>query len=155
MLHIRRLTTVLSLALVAQVMVSAQTVPTELSALIARARLSSPVVGWCRGEFRSGNSGSYAVAVSSAAGGRYLVVEFDATVVELGSYTGRADLACYTPAEAQKLHVAIQQSDTIEGGIASQWGTTVVCAFVDATTSVCWQYSPTDRRFVRVGGWVT
>jgi hypothetical protein len=83
------------------------------------------------------------------------VVEFDATVVELGSYTGRADVTCYTPVEARKLHVAIEQSDTVEGELVPQWGTTVVCAFVDATTSVCWQYSPTDRKFVRVGGWVT
>jgi hypothetical protein len=95
------------------------------------------------------------VAVSSAAGGRYLVVEADATVVELVSYTGRADLACYTPAEARTLNLAIEQSDTIHGEIVPQWGTTLVCAFVDATTSVCWQYSPADREFARVGGWVT
>jgi len=155
MLHIRRLGTVLSLALVVHSIGSAQAVPAELSELTTRARLSSPVASWCRGEFRSGNSGSYAVAVSSAGGGRYVVVEADATVIELGSYTDSADLSCYTPAEARKLHRAIEQSDTIHGEIVPQWGTTVVCAFVDATTSVCWQFSPTDRGFVRVGGWVT
>jgi hypothetical protein len=124
--------------------------------LAAKARLASPVVGWCRGEFREGRSGAYAVAISSsAAGGRYLVLESDATVVELASFTRSPDLSCYTPAEARKLHLAIGRSDTIHGQIVPRWRTTVVCAFVDDTTSVCWQYSPAYRVFVKVGEWVT
>jgi len=155
MLHIQHLTTALSLALIAASIVSAQAVPAELSALTTKAGLPSPVVGWCRGEFRAGHAGEYAVAVSSATGGRYLVVELDATAIELASYARSAELSCHTPAEARALHVSIGQSDTIHGQIVPQWGTTVVCAFVDDTTSVCWQYSPADRRFVRVGGWTT
>ena len=150
-----RLTTLLSLALVTASIGSAQPVPPELSALIGKARLALPVAGWCRGEFRAGHAGGYAVAVPSAAGGRYLVVGLDATVVELVSYTGRPDLSCYTPAEARKLHLTIGQSDTIHGAISPRWGTTVVCAFVDDTTSICWQYSPADHGFIKVGGWVT
>jgi hypothetical protein len=135
---------------------AAQPVPPELSALAAKARLDGPVAAWCRGEFRSRHPRAFAVAITSAAGGgRYAVLESDATVTELGSFTRSADLSCYTRAEARKLNVVIGHSETIQGRITPRWSTTVICAFVDPTTSVCWQYSPTDRAFVEVGGWVT
>ncbi len=73
--------------------VAAQPAPSELSALAAKARLDRPVAAWCRGEFRSGRPGAFAVAVASPAGARrYLVLEADATIVELGSFTRGADL---------------------------------------------------------------
>ena len=134
----------------------AQPVPAELSALAAKARLASPLVDWCRGEFQPGHPGTFAVAVSGAgAGGRYLVLEADGTVVDLASFSRSPDLSCYTSAEARAVHQAIGRSDTIHGQVVPRWGTTVVCAFVDDTTAVCWQYSPADRAFVQVGGWVT
>ena len=151
----QHLAVVLSLALVGAQVASAQRVPAELSALTAKARLGSPLVAWCRGEFRVGHPGGYAVAIPAAAGGRYLVIGSDATVVELAPYTRGPDLSCYTPAEARKLHRSIGESGIIHGHITPRWRTTIVCAFVDDTTSNCWQYSPQDRRFVRVGGWVT
>lgn len=78
------------------------------------------------------------MAISSAAGaGRYLVLDSDATVSELGSFTHGPDLACYTRAEALKLDDAIGQSDTIHGQITPRWSTAVVCTFVDATIAVC------------------
>jgi hypothetical protein len=133
-----------------------QAVPRELSALAAKVRLEAPVVSWCRGEFRAGRSGAFAVAVAPAAGGgRYLVLDADGTVVELGSFTGGPDLSCYTPDEARKLHSVIGQSETIQGRIVPRWRTTVVCGFVEDTAAVCWQHSPRDRVFVRVGEWVT
>jgi hypothetical protein len=133
-----------------------QPVPPELSALSAKARLDGPVAAWCRGEFRPKHPRAFAVAIASAAGGgRYAVLEPDATVTQLGSFTGGADLKCYTRAEARKLNIAIRSSETIHGHITPRWNTAVVCAFVDDTTSACWQYSPTDRAFVEVGGWTT
>jgi len=135
---------------------AAQPVPPELSALAAKARLDGQVTAWCRGEFRSRHPRAFAVAITSAAGGgRYAVLEMDATVTELGSFTRGADLSCYTRAEARKLNVVIGHSETIHGHLAPRWSTTVVCAFVNPTTAVCWQYSPTDRVFVEVGGWTT
>ncbi|MDT5076764.1 MAG: hypothetical protein QOJ80_1401 [Mycobacterium sp.] len=135
---------------------AAQPVPPELSALAAKARLEGPVTAWCRGEFRSRHPRAFAVAITSAAGGgRYAVLEMDATVTELGSFTRGADLSCYTRAEARKLNVAIGHSETIQGHLTPRWSTTVVCAFVDPTTSVCWQYSPSERAFVEVGRWTT
>ncbi len=99
---------------------------------------------------------AYAIAVPSpAAGGRYLILQRDAPAVELATYVGRPSLSCYTVAEAKKLNVTISQSETIEGSVAPRWSTGVVCGFVDATISVCWQYSPVDLRFVKVGGWTT
>ena len=75
----------------------AQSVPAELSALAAKARLDRPVAAWCRAEFRAGRPGAFAVALTSAAGGgRYLVLESDASVKELGSFARRPDLSCYT-----------------------------------------------------------
>ena len=137
-------------------MAAAQPPPAELSALAAKARLDGPVAAWCRGEFRSKHPRAFAVAITSAAGGgRYAVLESDATVTELGSFARSADLSCYTRAGARKLNEDIASSETIHGRVVPRWNTTVVCAFVDDVTSVCWQYSPTDRAFVKVGGWVT
>ena len=145
-----------AVALAGASIVSAQPVPSELTALAAKARLDRPIAAWCRGEFRAGHRGEFAAAITSAdGGGRYVVFESDATVVELVSFTRGADLSCYTRAEARKLNETIRHSDTIHGQIAPRWSTAVVCAFVDDTTCVCWQYSPADGVFVKVGGWVT
>jgi hypothetical protein len=145
-----------ALALLAAAVSAAQPVPDDLTRLVATARLASPVVGWCRGEFRSGRTGAYAVATASAAaGGRYAVIESDATIVELASFTGPPEVACYTPARARQIDATIARSDGIHGKIEPRWGTTVVCGFVDETSAVCWQYSPDERRFVRVGEWIT
>jgi hypothetical protein len=92
---------------------------------------------------------------SPAGGGRYLVLESDASVKELASFTPRPDLSCYSRAEAEQLSVTIGRSRTIHGHISPRWHTAVVCTFVDDTTAVCWQYSPDDGVFVEVGGWVT
>jgi len=146
---------VAALALAAGSIGAAQPVPAALSRLAARARLESPVVDWCSGEFRAGHPGGYAVALSASTGGRYAVLESDATVVELASFARTPDLACYTPAQARKLHDDIRRSETIHGQIRPRWRTTVVCAFVDEVTSRCWQYSPADHVFVEIGGWVT
>lgn len=153
MKHANRL---IALALAVASMAATQPVPPDLSAVAAKARLEGSVAAWCRGQFRPRHPRAFAVAIASAAGGgRYAVLESDATVAELGSFTRGADLSCYTRAGVRKLNDAIARSETVHGRIAPRWSTTVVCAFVDDTTSVCWQYSPVDRAFVKVGGWVT
>ena len=83
------------------------------------------------------------------------MLEPDATVEALASFTGRAALSCYSRAEAEQLNVTIARSETIAGHVTPRWNTTVVCGFVDETTSVCWQYSPADGAFIKVGEWVT
>lgn len=134
---------------------AAQEMPPELALLTARARLG-PVTSWCRAEFRSGHPGAFAVGLTSAGGGgRYVALDADDSVTELGTFKRSADLSCYSHAQAEKLAVTIRQSDIIQGHIAPRWNTTVVCGFIDDTTAVCWQYSPVDRAFVEVGGWVT
>ena len=134
-----------------------QSLPPELSALATKAHLDNPVTAWCRGEFRSGRPPAFAVAVAAAAGGgRYVVVESDATITELAPFVQRTpDLSCYTRAEAQKLDDTIGRSDTIHGELVPRWDTAVVCAFVEDTTAVCWQYSSGAGMFVKVGGWMT
>jgi hypothetical protein len=133
----------------------AQEVPPDLTALAGRARLNGPVAAWCRAEFRSGKSGAFAVAVKGAAGGRYIALDADGQVTELGSFKRSADLSCYSRAQAETLAVTMKQSDTIQGHITPRWTTTVVCGFIEDTAAECWQYSPVDRAFVRVGQWVT
>ncbi len=83
------------------------------------------------------------------------MLEPDSTVEDLAAFMPSADLSCYSRAEAEKLNIAISRSETIHGHITPRWSTTVVCGFVDETTATCWQYSPEDRLFVQVGGWVT
>lgn len=132
-----------------------QPIPPDLSRLLARAGLESPIVRWCRGEFRSGRTGAYALAIAAATGGRYIVVESDGTLADLASFSGGADLSCYTPAEIRELDLTIRRSETIHGRVAAPGTTAVVCGFVDDTKAVCWQYSPAERVYVTVGGWIT
>ena len=149
-------TIAIALALAVLATQTAQTLPDDLARMAASARLAAPIVGWCSGQFQSGRKSAYAVAESSSTdGGRYLVLEADAAVVELAPFTGRPDLACYTPARARALNSSIGQSGIIHGKIEPRWPTTVICAFVDDTSAVCWQYAPGERRFVRVGQWIT
>jgi hypothetical protein len=151
-----RYTTALITAAVTVSVSGAQPVPADLAALADKARLAAPIVAWCKGEFKGRRSAGYAVAAAPPdTGGRYLVLEADATATELAVFSGTADLSCYSPAEARRLHGAMQRSDTINGRIVPRWRTTVVCAFVADTRAVCWQYSPTHRAFVQVGEWVT
>ena len=134
----------------------AQSVPSELSVLLANAKLDRPVTAWCRGEFRSDRPEAFAVAVTAeAGGGRYVVLGIDGTVVELAAFTRRPDLSCYSREQAQQLNASIARSQTIQGALTPRWNTAVVCGFVDDTTAVCWQHSPVDGMFVKVGGWVT
>lgn len=144
----------ISLALVVATVLP-QPVPPELSGLLAKAQLDSSVSDWCRGEFRPGARRGYAVALSLDPGGRYLVVDADGKVTELARFSGGADLSCYTPAEARRLNRSIAGSETISGSITPRWHTSVVCAFVEDTSAVCWQYSPSDRAFVKIGDWTT
>jgi hypothetical protein len=135
---------------------AAQALPAAVAELASRANLTRPVVAWCTGEFRTGQSGDFAVAVSPGAdSGRYLILGADATVTELATYTAGAELACYSRGEAEGLSASIEESESVQGGIRPRFDTTVVCGFVTNTEAVCWQYSPPDRGFVRVGGWIT
>jgi hypothetical protein len=135
---------------------SAQQPTPELSALVAQARLERPVA-WCSGEFRSGRPRAFAAAIPAADGngGRYMVLEADGSVLALAAFSEGVDLSCYTRSEAGKLNATIRQSETIQGEINPRWNTTVICGFIDDTTAVCWQYSATDKGFVKVGGWTT
>ena len=132
-----------------------QVVPSDLLSLLVKARVDGKLVGWCGGEFQAGRRGAFAVAVSRGDGGHYLVIDADATTVELAPFTGAGEVACYTSGDARKLGASINQSETIRGRIIPLFKTAVVCAFVENTSAVCWQYSPTVRRFVRVGEWET
>lgn len=130
--------------------------PKELSVLMAKTRVDGQLTGWCGGELRAGRRNAFAAAVTSpAGGGRYLVLDADGTVALLAPFKGTPDLSCYTPAEARKLGESIRASETIRGRVEPAFSTTVVCGFVDATSAVCWQYSPAARAFVEVGEWQT
>lgn len=129
--------------------------PPDLAALVTRDGSGGRVMAWCRGEFRPDRPGAYAVAIANAHGSQYVVLDAHGTSTVLGAFSGGADLACYSPAAAAALSVSIRRSTTIQGRIAPRWKTSVVCGFIDNTTARCWQFSPSARAFVRVGGWVT
>ena len=130
--------------------------PAELSALASKGRLDGAIAAWCRGELRAGRTAGFAAAVSApAGGGRYVVLEEDGSIAELGAYKGQPELSCYNPAEARRLNDTIRQSQTIHGEVTPRWDTAVICGFVEETSAVCWQHSPAGRAFVKVGGWVT
>src|ERR1051325_7750866 len=129
--------------------VSAQ-VPSAARRAEEAAGITAPVVAWCQGQFRPGQHG-FAIA----AGGRYLVLDGSGMPAELATFTGKPDLSCYSRAQAHSLHRDIQRSDTLSGRVAPRYDTTTICAFVDATTARCWQYSPAERMYIEVGGWST
>lgn len=131
-------------------------VPGALSAAAAKAKLSGDLLAWCAGAFRPGRAGAFAVAARTERGeAHYLVVERDGSSFELAPFKGRADLSCYTPAEARRLSASIAISETIKGKVNPRWPLTVICGFVEDTNAVCWQYSSAQKRFVKVGEWVT
>jgi len=146
------------IALSAGVLAAGQPVPAELAALAAKAHTTGTIAAWCRGEFRPGRPRGFAAAVAAGGpggGGRYVVFDADGSVDDLAAFGSAASLACYTRAEASGLDDTIRSSDTIHGHVAPRWNTTVVCGFIDDTNAVCWQYSPADRAFVKIGEWVT
>jgi hypothetical protein len=132
-----------------------QQAPAELRALLSNAKIDGTVASWCSGEFRAGERDSFAVALATPAGGRYMALEGNGRSTQLATFKGRADLSCYSRADAAKLDQSIRQSDTIHGQVTPRWNTTVVCGFIDETTAECWQYSPNARTFVKIGGWTT
>jgi hypothetical protein len=143
------------LLLLATSPVAAQAMPPELAALTRKAQLKGSVSAWCRAEFRAGQKGSFAVAVSSPTGGSYIVLDPDGTVTDLGTFTKSGEISCYSRPEAVKLDTSIRESETIHGRITPRWDTTVVCGFLEDTVAHCWQFSPEERAFVKVGQWIT
>ena len=135
---------------------AAQAPPSHLTELVAKARLNGVVADWCRGEFGSGHAEAFAVALRATPdSGRYLILEENATVTELAAFAYGAELQCLSRAEAEQRDLAIRETGTVAGHITPRFNTSVVCGFVTNTEAVCWQYSPIDRAFARVGGWMT
>ena len=146
----------LAIAAAASVQVAQSGPPADLSELVAKAGVQGTLATWCSGDVRlRGHMGYAAAVMSSNRGGRYLVYEAGETVVELATFNGAPEVACYTSAEARKINESIRRSETISGKVAPMFETTVVCGFVEDTTAMCWQYSPKTRAFIKVGEWQT
>ncbi len=134
---------------------SAQQGSADLAPLLAKAGVAGTAVASCRGELRLGHPDDVAIAVvDGGAGGRYVAV-MDGTAYELAPFAGKPDLTCYTVREADRLTAEIAKSDTINGRVTAEWDGTVVCAFIEPTIAVCWQFAPERKAFVRIGGWTT
>ena len=115
---------------------------------MTKTSVAGPLYSWCRtGE-------GFAVAPLDKTR-RYVVLHADGRSEILAVYAGRPDLSCYSRRQAEELNASIRTSETIEGGLTPRWDTTVVCGFIHDTEAVCWQYSPSEKKFVQVGGWTT
>jgi len=135
---------------------AAQDPPFQLTRLMAKAHLRGTVASWCRGEFRGGYAGAFAVAVRSAPdSGRYVIVDTAGSIADLARYADGAEVSCFTRAEAQDLSKTLANMKAVHGSIRPRFDTTVVCAFLSNSEAACWQCSPAGRAFVRSGGWVT
>jgi hypothetical protein len=126
-----------------------------LSALLSRTPYEGRIETWCRAAFDTSGAPGFAVALGTARGTVYAAVRSDAQIVLLADFSGGADLSCYTRRETEKLDASIRASETIDGAVKPRWDATVVCGFISNTEAVCWQYSPSEKTFVRVGGWTT
>ena len=132
-------------------------IPPELAALEAKAKLQDPIVSWCKGAFVPGKPSGFAVAVSrNKTEGRYLIIDSLGQVSEIAAFTGGADLNCYTAAEAKDLAKTIAENETTHGGIVPRYKSAVICVAQDRSpTTLCWQYSPKAKAFVKIGSWTT
>lgn len=136
----------------------AQVRPPELVARVAALGLSGPILRFCPAEFVPGRSGAFAIAMRAPneAAGRYFAIDVDGPAIELGTFTGDVDLACYSREQVTQLSAALKESgNAIHGQIAPRWATTTVCGFAQPTLAICWQFDPGARRFVEVGRWMT
>ncbi|HEX7705372.1 MAG TPA: hypothetical protein VF701_02840 [Thermoanaerobaculia bacterium] len=144
------------LALLVALTAQAGNVPPSLQKALTEAGVEESAVAWCACELQPSHPVAFAVAVTSDEdSGRHIVVAADGRSWELAPFSGAADLACYSVEEARQLHETIQQSETVEGSIAPRGSSTVICGFTEDTNAVCWQYSPDEDGFVRVGAWQT
>lgn len=147
---------VIALHVATAVAAAVQPPPADLAALAAKAQPKETVAAWCRGEFRSGRPGAFAAALASrSGGGSYVVFESDGTIEASGPFGRGADLSCSTRVQANRLAETIRRSDTIHGQLCPRLNTNIVCGFIDDPNAVCWQYSPADRAFVKIGEWMT
>lgn len=127
----------------------------SLQGALANAEFEGTPLAWCAGKLLLGDAEAFAVAARSAdADGGYFVIASTGETRDLATFTGSPELACYTMSEAVSLHETISSSEAIDGSIEPIWSTDVVCGFVDDVEAICWQYSPAERGFVRVGGWI-
>ena len=132
-----------------------EAVPPTLATLLYGTPYEGRMNAWCRASLGGGKPDAFAVALVSAQGTRYAVVFDDRRIVTLADVSGRSDLTCYSRADAEKLNATIRSSATIDRSVTPKWGSTVICGFVRDTEAVCWQYSSQEKKFVRIGGWVT
>ena len=132
-----------------------EAVPPPLATLLYRTPYEGRLQAWCTATLASGAPPGFAVALLTAKGTHYAVVDGDAGITMLADYAGQPDLSCHSRRDAEKLSATIRASETIEGSVTPRWDSTVICGFVRDTEAVCWQYSSEEKRFVRVGGWVT
>ena len=69
--------------------------PDDLARRLEKAHVEGTLVSWCQGQFEAGRQRSYAAALKGpGGGGRYVVVDNAAMVVELARFKGEPDLAC-------------------------------------------------------------
>jgi len=157
----RRLRTLVALSSLAGAAVTidaaAQLQSPEMRQLADRAGFGPQVVRWCPVDPAPGRPRAYAVAVKSpAGGGRYLVLETDGTVLPLLPYSGDVDLSCYPRERADEVSAALKAStNVVQGQLVPRWNATVICAFVESTQAVCWQFDPDRQSYVEVGRWRT
>jgi hypothetical protein len=152
----KHLAPLLTLLLPAALLAETPALPQDLLALVASARIGGSVSDWCRVELGPAHPRAFVVAVRSpVGGGHYFVLGLNADRIELAAFAGQAELSCLTAPQAKALDTTIKQSETVHGAIEPVWNTTVVCAFLEPTRAVCWQFSPHRRAFVKVGEWLT
>lgn len=144
-------------ALLAASPAAGQLRPPELVARVAALGLQGPILRFCPAEFQKGRGGfAIAVRAPNEARGRYLALTMDGPAIDLGTFDGDVDLACYSREQSLQLNAAITASaGAMRGAVAPRWDGAIVCGFVEPTRAVCWQWDPAASRFVEVGGWTT
>jgi hypothetical protein len=133
----------------------ATTVPPADADLLRGAGIRGEVAASCSLSPTRGKPKTLALQVSTSSGGEYVIVERGSPPIVLARFQGKGELSCRTPQEARRLGATIARSETIRGSLRPRWNTTVVCGFTSSTEALCWQYSPRELRYTRIGGWST
>lgn len=128
MILIKHISVLVAFVAAAAVLAGETSVPQELASLVAKARIKEPISIWCRAVFQTRTQNTFVVAAPHLnGGGRYLVLGLTETAVELASFSGGADLACYSLDEANKLNQSIARSkNRLPIRIRHEWQRTTV-----------------------------
>jgi hypothetical protein len=64
------------------------------------------------------------------------------------------EVQCLSAMEVRRRNRAFSKMEAVEGSITSTTAFDTICFFTEPTQAACYEYDPTKKQFVVVGGWI-